>query len=65
MARCITNLPSSTLVRWSVDIVGVFIVLKDMRLALQGQPDGLETGRDQPDYHPDLMAISVSRVAIA
>ena len=25
-----------------------------MRLALEGQSDSLETGRDQPDQHPDL-----------
>jgi hypothetical protein len=43
-----------------VEIVGIFLVFQDMRLALQGQPDSLQTGRDQPDYHSDLMAISIS-----
>ena len=32
----------------------MFFVFEDMRLALERQPDGLETGRDQPDKYPNL-----------
>lgn len=49
-------LPSSTLVRRSAYIVGILFVFENMRLALEGQSDSLETGRDQPDQHPDLFA---------
>ena len=49
-------LPSSTLVGRSAYIVGVLFVFENMRLALEGQSDSLETGRDQPDQHPDLFA---------
>lgn len=53
--RCVPPyLPSSTLVRRSANVVRVFFVFEDMRLALESQPDGLETGRDQPDKDPNL-----------
>lgn len=47
-------LPSSTLVRGSADFVRILFVFEDMRLALKGQTDSLDTGRDQPDKHSDL-----------
>lgn len=34
----------------------MFLVLEYMRFALECQPDGLETGRNQADYYPDLFA---------
>lgn len=47
-------LPSSTLVRGSAYFVRILFVFEDMRLALKGQTDSLDTGRDQPDQHSDL-----------
>lgn len=40
----IAYLPSSTFVWRPPEVVGEFLVLEDMRLALEGQSNGLQTG---------------------
>jgi hypothetical protein len=52
--NCLPYLPSSPLVWRSSKFVGMFLVFKDMRLALESQSDRLEASRDQPDKDPDL-----------
>lgn len=51
-------LPSSASVGRSSDIIRMLLVLENVRLALERQSDGLQTGRDQPDNDANLLPVS-------